>query len=300
MPSSERLGEFAAVVQAGSISAAARALELPRATLSRRITALEAELGVRLLHRSTRRLVLTDAGRELDQWARRIVADCEAAWRSVQRLDDTPRGLLRISATAGPLDDLLLEFVTDFPEVQVELRTTNRHVDLIGEGVDVGLRVGPVTDPGLIVRRIASSRRLVVGSSAYLRAHGVPTTPADLADHACIRGFAGDLGPQRTWPQLDGGEVEVSGPLAADQMHLARRAARAGLGLAFLPWIAIHRDVHDGRLTPVLLDSVGIDHPVSLVFADREYIEPKVRVFVDRAVPALKSAFGTMPPLPRG
>ena len=299
MPSTERLAEFAAVVQAGSISAAARALELPRATLSRRMSALEAELGVRLLHRSTKRLVLTGAGLGLARRARQIVADSEAAWQAVRRLDDTPRGLLRVSVTGDVLDELIVDFIMDFPEVQVEVRTTSRHVDLVGEGVDVALRFGPVTDANLIARRIASGRRLVVGSPAYLGAHGTPRSKADLADHACLLDFGGDFGPRRTWPLLDGGEVAVKGPLSANQMQLTRRAARAGLGLALLPWIAIHQDVADGLLVPVLMDSVGIDHPINLVYADREYIDPKVRVFVDRAVPVLTSVFGRAPPPPR-
>lgn len=250
------------------------------------------------MHRSTSGLVLTEAGRELDRRARRIVADSEAAWQSVRRLDDTPRGLLRVSVTGDLLAEVMVSFLRDFPEVRLEVRSTSRHVDLVREGVDVAIRFGPVVDLDLIVRRVAASRRLVVGAPAYLERHGTPRTPEDLAEHACLLEFGGELGPRSTWPRVDGGEISVSGTLAANQMSLTRRAAMAGLGLALLPWVAVHREFAEGRLVPVLLDHVGADHPISVVYADREYIDPKVRVFVDRAVPLLTSTFQGVPPAP--
>lgn len=292
MPSSERLSEFAAVVAAGSISAAARELDLPRATLSRRISGLEAELGVRLLHRSTRRLVLTPAGEELSRRARRIVADASAAWDAVRRLDDVPRGLLRVSTTGSVLDELFVQFVAEFPEVDLEVRETTRHVDLIGEGVDVAVRFGTVRDPNLIVRKVASGRRVVVGSPDYLRRRGHPADPAELREHDCVVDFGGDFAPRRTWPLLAGGAVEVTGPLAGNATRLLAQAARSGLGLALLPWPLVADDVRSGALIVVLESSVGADASASLVYADREYIDPKVRVFVDRAVPVLEAAFG--------
>ncbi len=287
MPSTDRLQEFAEVVAAGSISGAARALGLPRATLSRRLSALEAELSVRLLHRGTRRLVLTPAGEELDRRARRIVADADEAWAAVRRLDDIPRGLLRVSVTEMSLPKLLTDFLRDYPEVQLEVRATTRHVDLVAEGVDVAVRFGEVKDPSLIVRRLFTDRLIVVGSPAYLELRGRPRQAADLAHHDCIVGFAGEWAPSRTWPLRTGGTVRVGGRLAGNAIGLMRAAARDDLGLALLPSVPIASDLEAGRLVAVLEGTVGAEIPMSIVYADREYIEPKVRAFVDWAVQVL-------------
>ena len=287
MPSTDRLQEFAEIVAAGSISGAARALGLPRATLSRRLSALEADLSVRLLHRGTRRLVLTPAGEELYHRARRIVADADEAWAAVRRLDDVPRGLLRVSVTEMSLPKLFTGFLRDYPEVQLEVRTTTRHVDLVAEGVDVAVRFGEVKDPNLIVRRLFTVRLIVVGSPRYLELHGRPRQAADLAQHDCIVGFAGEWAPSSTWPLRAGGTVRVEGRLAGNAIGLMRAAARDDLGLALLPSGPIASDLDAGRLVAVLEDTVGTDHPVNIVYADREYIEPKVRAFVDWAVQVL-------------
>lgn len=284
MPSTDRMREFLEVVRAGSISEAARQLGLPRATLSRRMSALEAELSVRLILRRTTRLALTSAGKMLEQRASRIVADVDAAWASVRQLDDTPRGLLRVSMTGPYFAKLFTDFLCSYPEVQLEVLSTTQHVDLLAEGVDVAMRIGEIKDPELIARKVHSDRSLVVASPAYLKWRGKPETAADLAKHDCMVGFSGDWVPSRTWPLLAGGTVRVSGRLAANEISLARSAVLDGLGLALLPSAVIARELEAGQLVPVLWDSVGKEIPVSLVYADRDYIEPKVRVFVDLAV----------------
>lgn len=287
MPSNDRLTEFVAVADARSISAAARTLGMERATLSRRMSSLEAELGVRLLHRSTSRLVLTPAGEELRRRAGRIVSDAEEAWSAVRRMDDVPRGVLRVSSVGDVLDELLIQYVLDFPEVRIELVETPRPVDLVSENIDVAVRFGPVTDVDLVARRInAGVDRIVVASTTYLERHGRPSSADDLADHECM----GKKGT--TWPLRAGGRVPVAGRLGATQSRLIHKAARAGLGLAFLPVPMVHDDLVSGALVHVLPDVVGDTARVSIVFADREYIEPKVRVFIDRAVVALEAAYG--------
>lgn len=287
MPSTDRLQEFTEIVASGSISGAARALGLPRATLSRRLSALEAELSVRLLHRGTRRLVLTPAGEELYRRACRIVADVEEAWATVRRLDDIPRGLLRVSVSGVSWSKLFIDFLQEYPEVQLEVRATTRHVDLVAEGVDVAVRFGEVKDPNLIVRRLFTDRLIVVGSPAYLELRGRPRRAADLSQHDCIVGFAGEWAPSHTWPLRAGGTVRVGGRLAGNHIGLMRAAARGDLGLALLPSGVIASDLDTGGLVAVLEDTVGADTPVNIVYTDREYIEPKVRAFVDRAVQVL-------------
>jgi DNA-binding transcriptional LysR family regulator len=291
MPSADRLREFAQIVANGSITGAAKSLDVPRATLSRRLSNLEHELGVRLMHRQTRKLVLTDAGRELHRRAMRINADTIEAWDAVRQLDDTPRGLLRVSVSAGLDPDLFLDFLRDYPKVTLEVRKTTRHVDLIGEGVDVAVRFGPVKDPNLYVRRVTTVRSVIVAAPAYVHKRGAPTHPRELTHHDCVLGITGDWIPTRVWPLLDGGNVPVQGRLVANDVVLMHAAALRGDGLVLLPEPIIAADIRAGRLMTLLDSQVGTEGPVSLVYADREYIDPKVRVFVDRAAAHLAKWF---------
>ena len=287
-PSVDRMREFLAITEAGSISEAARVLVLPRATLSRRLAALEADLGTRLLIRRTTRLALTHAGEELCKRATRIVADADAAWDAVRRLDDTPRGLLRVSVTGPYFLDLFIRFLRDFPEVRVQVQSTPRHVDLLAEGVDVALRIGPVRDQDLIARRLHTDRLIVVASPTYLEKTGIPRNAKALTQHNCIGGVFGDWTPNAKWPLWKGGDISVSGRLSANDIALVRAAAIEGLGFALIASAVVAEDVRAGRLVPVLLDEVGAEMPVSLVYADREFIDPKVREFVDRAAETIE------------
>ena len=287
MPSNDRLSEFAAVAAEGSISSAARVLGVERATLSRRMSGLEAELGVRLFHRSSGRLVLTRAGEELHRRARRIERDTHDAWSAVRRMDDVPRGVLRVSTIGDTLDDLILRFVQEFPEVRIELLDTARQVGLIAEQVDVAIRIGPIADENVIARRVdAGVDRVVVGSSDYLARCGRPASPDDLVHHRCITGLT------QSWPLRAGGAVIVDGPIAANGSRLMLKAAREGVGLTFLPVPLIREDLASGALVPILEGVVGDTAQVSVVFAERDYIDAKVRMFIDRAVPVLEAAYG--------
>ena len=283
-PSLDRMREFLSVINAGSISKAARDTGVPRATLSRRIAALEADLGVRLIVRRTTRLALTHAGDALFKRAERIIADADAAWASVRRLDDTPRGLLRVSVAGAHFPKLFTAFLRDFPEVTLEVQSTTRHVDLLAGGVDVAMRIGPVKDQDLIARLIHADRLIVVAAPDYLR-HAPPlTTASDLRKHTCLLGFAGEWTSNKNWPLRSGGTIAVDGRLAANDISLLRQACLDGLGCALIASAVVAADIEAGRLVPLLLDEIGTELPVNLVFADREYIDPKVREFVDRAV----------------
>lgn len=291
MPSADRLEEFVQIVAEGSISAAARTLDLPRATLSRRLAQLESELGVRLVHRRTRSLVLTDAGDELFHRARRITSQTAEAWEAVRRLDDTPRGLLHVSVSEGIDPELFLDFLDDYPEVSLTVQLTSRYVDLIREGVDVAVRYGEVTEPDLYVRTLTTIRARVVASPAYLRRHGAPEGPEQLVEHRCVRRALGRGEPMPTWPLLAGGEVPVRGRVASNDLALLHAAALRGEGLALLPEPIVAGDLRCGRLQTVLDDVIGEQFPVCLVYADREFLAPKIRAFVDRAVERLPRWF---------
>lgn len=289
MPSSERLSEFVAIIDAGSISGAARALGIPRASLSRRLSALEVELGISLVHRQTRRLVLTPAGEELERSARRIVREAAEAWEAVRRLDDVPRGLLRVSDNGAWMNPLFVRFLQEYPGVKLEVLVTTRHVDLVAEGIDVAIRFGTVRDDKLIARRVWQGSRIVVASPDYLLCRGSPTHPKELRGHECMVWYSECGGVFRRWPLLDGGTVEVGGRLTANSLSLLHTAALEGVGLVMLPVALVARDLAEGRLMSVLEDAVGADASASLVYVERRFLLPKVRAFIDLAVPYLRS-----------
>lgn len=286
MQPSEDFDAFVAIVDAGSISEAARALGVPRATLSRQLGRLESRLGVRLLNRTTRSLVLTRAGEALYPRARGLLEGARAAVAAVQRLDDVPRGLLRLSSaplTSPVLGALVSAFIRAHPGVQVELHTTTRHVDLAAEQIDVALRGGVVRDPELIARRLLRSDMLAVASPDYLESEGTPGKPDDLAQHACLRGFVGGARPATAWPLVPRGKIGVDGPLVTNDLSTLLGAAIDGLGIAFLPRQLVQPEFDEGRLVPVLEGLVGLEVSLCLVWLEREFIDPKVRAFVDLA-----------------
>ena len=286
MQSAEDFDAFVAIVDAGSISEAARKLGVPRATLSRQLARLEERLGVRLVHRSTRSLVLNRAGEALYPRARRLLESAQAAVEAVQRLDDVPRGLLRVAS--GPLNSPVLgalvgAFTQVYPDVTVELLSSSRHIDLVAEQIDVALRGGVVRDPSLITRPLLRTDLLAVATPQYLAQHGGLEQPADLAEHACLRGFDEGVRATTAWPLRSGGRVNVDGPLVSNDPMALLGAAVHGVGLALLPRELVRAELAEGRLVPVLEDVVGTDVSLSLVWSEREFLDPKIRAFIDLA-----------------
>jgi len=283
---------FVAVVEAGGFTAAARRLGLPKSTVSTRVARLEHRLGVRLLQRTTRSLGLTDVGAAFHQRCARIVADAEEAERAITACNEAPRGLLRLTApvdiTAAYLGGPLAEFCRRYPDIAVELVSTDRVVDLVDEGFDVALRAGRLTQTTLMARRLAQVGSQLFASPAYLARHGRPRAPADLAGHACLV-FSSPPEPRR-WRlrDPDGREVavQVSGPLTVNSPDAIRRAMVAGLGIALLPVFA--GNVLAGAIAPrgdeieqVLPGWSGPESVLSVVYPSPRYLSPKVRAFVD-------------------
>lgn len=281
----EGFEEFVTVVEEGSITAAAVRLGLPRPTLSRRLARLEDRLEVRLLHRTTRRMSLTRHGEELYAAARRVVDASHAAEAAVRRLDGTPRGLLRVALPADMphafLARWLGEFLTAWPEVEIEVVGITAHPDLVADGLDVAMLTGPLADPSLVIRTVARGRLMAVASPRYVAAHGLPASPAELVEHDCIRGQDERGVVERTWPLLDGGTVPVRGKLRTGQNSLRYHAALQGHGIALvMAWMA-RTALDAGELVAVLPETVGRTERVCLAYPDRTHLEPKVRVFVD-------------------
>lgn len=288
MDETEGFGEFVAIVKAGSVSAAARELRVPRATLSRRLARLEERLGVRLLHRSTRRMKATLAGQELFRRASRLQQEAREAEAAVRQLDDVPRGLLRISTPplggTRELGATLLRFLQAWPEVELEVSASLRHVDLLEEGVDVALRAGRVRNPALISRRLFQSRRHVYAAPTTLEKYGTPQTLADLARFDCVSGWDPvTLQSMREWPLIEGGTVPVTGRLATNDLQLALGAVLDHGSLALLPSQIIALRAPDAAV-PVLADLVGSEAHIWVVYPERAYLDPKVRAFVDHMV----------------
>lgn len=283
--------EFVRTVDEGSVSAAARSLGVPRATLSRRLGRLEERLGVRLLHRSTRRLKLTRAGEELYPRARRIVEEAIAAQDAVRRLDEVPRGLLRVSVPINidlSMAPFIDSFLAAYPDVELEVWATTRHLDLIAEGIDVALRGGLVADGSLIGRRVLATELAGVASPDYLDARGRPTDPEELADHECILGFLRGERPERFWPLHDGSRIPVSGRLITNDVELRLAVALQGRGIALLPLSFCLGALAAGRLERVLEGALGSAAYLTLVYPEREFLDPKVRAFVDHAAMHLR------------
>lgn len=282
------LALFVAVVDAGSISAAARALGQPRETLSRRLSAWEDGLGVRLLHRSTRRLQPTRAGETLLARARPLLAAARESLAEVRLLDDVPRGLLRVSVPPGGgaafLGSVFATFLAAHPEVQMEVRALARHVDLVGEGYDVALRAGSIADPNLIARRLWSADVVGVMAPALAARVGLPATPEALEGLPCILGFGGGESPLRRWPLRDGRTVPVQGRLASDDLGLLLAAAEGGAGVALLPAPLVAAPLAAGRLLPVLPSVLGAQAAMSVVTVERTRSAPRVRAFVAHVV----------------
>jgi len=288
---------FARVAEARSFSEAARRLRTSKSVVSRQVAGLEAELGARLFHRTTRSLTLTEAGRAYYERVARILADVEEANASVGRLQAAPRGRLRLNAPMSfgvrHLAPALPAYLARFPEVEVDMVMTDRFVDLIEDGFDVGVRIGRLGESSLVARRLAPLRRVVCASPAYLAAHGTPATPGDLGAHACL--CYSNLAPADEWtfatPEGRLWPVAVHGRLRVDNGDALRVAALGGLGLATLPSFIVGADLQAGTLVSVLGEFVPQAGAVHAVYPHARHLSPKVRSFVD----FLAELFGPRP-----
>lgn len=277
--------EFVAIVENGSVTRAAEALGLPRPTVSKRLARLEERLGVRLLHRTTRRMALTEHGSVLYDKARRVVDAAREAESAVQRLDEVPRGLLRVlippRVPEGIFTQWLADFLVAYPEVRLDVVGTDLHVDLVDEGFDVALRSGVIEDTSLVSRILVTNAEIAVASPAYLEARGTPTSPDQLGDHDCIVGYAGGTTPNPRWPLLEGGWINVEGTLTTNHEGLRMQAAMRGLGITMVIDRMAADALASGELVHVLADTVGRRDHARLVYREREFLDPKIRAFID-------------------
>jgi len=283
---------FAAVVDAGGFTAAARVLGLSKSAVSKHVSGLEDRLGVRLLARTTRRLSLTEAGARYVERCRRVVAEAEAAEAEVGLARDRPSGRLRVTAPVSygmrRLADPVADFLADFPDLEIELVLNDRAVDLIEEGFDVAMRIGVLRDSTLIARRLAPIEVETAAAPAYLDRHGEPATPAELSGHACL-GYS----------YLDGGTVwSFRGPagparrrfkprLLANNGDVLAAAAVRGEGVVQMPRFILEDRIAAGQLRPILAAWRPPAHGLYAVYPAGRPLPAKTRAFIDFVAQAL-------------
>ncbi|RAR51349.1 LysR family transcriptional regulator [Paraburkholderia unamae] len=281
-----------AVVDAGSLSAAARRLGMPLATVSRKIGELEGHLKTRLLTRTTRQLSLTEAGRSYVAACRRILEDVGEAERAATGEYSEPKGELAITAPVvfGRLHVLpvVAEFLARYPEIGVRIMLADSIVNLLEEHVDLAARIGELPDSALVAMRVGAIRRVVCASPDYLAAHGVPAHPRDLAAHACIT--SDGLTSARSWAFWLGKEavlLPVRSRLVLNTAEAAIDAAMLGVGLTRVLSYQVASAVREGKLQVVLEAFEPPPWPVSLVHAGQAPLPLKLRAFLDFAAPRL-------------
>jgi DNA-binding transcriptional LysR family regulator len=287
---------FSRAVATGSLSSAARELGLSPALVSRRIAALEARLGVRLLHRTTRSLRLTDEGASYLDTCSRVLAEIAEADAAVGAGRIEPQGALKVAIPASfgnrHIAPLVPAFAERYPKVRLALSLSDRAVNLIEEGFDLAIRIAHLEDSSLAARKLAPNRRVVCASPAYLGRHGTPRTPQDLARHNCLttRDFA------MTWdyrgPDGKPGSVRVAGRYACDNWEVLREWALAGLGVALKSTWDVRRHLEDGSLVSLFPGyTFGGDVAIYAVYPHRRYLPAKTRAFIE----FLADSFGPEP-----
>jgi DNA-binding transcriptional LysR family regulator len=275
---------FTRVVQAGSFTAAAKVLGMPKSTVSRKVSDLEERLDARLLQRTTRRLSLTDVGRTYFDYGVRIVHEIEAAESAVSSLQDKPRGLLRVTigTNARWMADMLADFAKRNPELRLEVLATGRNVDLVEERFDVAIRAGTLADSSLVARKLGSSAWHLVATPAYLKKRGRPRAPEALSGHDCLMfGTGAPTFDIRLERGTDVRDVAVTPRMLVNDFDILYAAATAGLGIALLPAFHCADDLRTHRLEGVLREWVAPPVPVHVVYPTARHLSAKVKAFIE-------------------
>jgi DNA-binding transcriptional LysR family regulator len=288
------LQAFVAIVERGSLTAAAEALDSSLPAVVRTLAALESQLGVRLLNRTTRRLSLTEDGRQYLERARRILADLDDADRSLATRQTEPSGALRVTAPVlfgqYHVAPAATRFIQRYPKMRIELMLVDRVVNLVEEGLDVGVRIGQLQDSTVIARSVGRIRHIVVASPALLRSLGTPKHPRELAMLPCLRFSATEGGP---WAFREAGRaftVGVQGPLACNLAAPMLDACAAGLGFVRCLSYQAGSLLAAKRLRIVLADYEVEPWPVSLTYPSARLLPSRTKVFIESMVEELKSS----------
>lgn len=281
---------FNQVVEDGSFTSAGKKLGLAPSSVSRQVSALEKQLGARLLNRTTRKVSLTEAGALYVERTRRILTEIDETNDAVGAMQAAPRGTLKLNVPVvfgrRYIVPNMPEFLALYPDVSIELNVTDHYVDLIEEGADLAIRIGGTSQLSFVARKLATMHRVLCASPAYLEKHGEPKHPNDLATHNCLRyrhrpgevawRFANDYGSY---------EIQVEGNFAANNAGSIASAAIAGMGLALLPVWMVGREIHRGQLKEVLpeysAEIADFANEVFAVYPHARHLSAKVRAYID-------------------
>ncbi|MRW84884.1 LysR family transcriptional regulator [Pseudoduganella sp. FT26W] len=286
MESISAINVFVQVAETRSLVAAGRLLGVSASAIGKRIGALEAELGARLFHRSTRSITLTSEGALFLERSRRILAEIEAAQNELSQAHQSPRGRLRVSLPliAEPFLSALAKFKLAYPEVDLDLDFNDRQVDVIEEGFDAVIRSGEAPDSRLTARYLGAYHMLLVGAPDYFERRGVPQTSADLAQHDCIQFRYPNTGKMQMWP-LRAGEIapdfQLRPSVVCNNLEARIHFALAGVGIAYLPDFAIAAHLREGRLIRILPQCAETPGPFHIMWPSGKHLAPKFRVFID-------------------
>lgn len=281
---------FVRVVETGSFSKASADLGLAQPTATKHVAALEQRLGARLLHRSTRGVTPTEVGSAYYDKCKLIARALEEADNLAALMQSRVQGTLRISTSVAfgrrVLTPLVLQFMRQHPELQIDLSFDDRYVNLVEQGIDLAIRMGRLADSSLGARYLGVNPWVVVAAPSYLKQRGTPASPADLADHDALT-YSSVQGDDR-WHFSGGGErkaqqVPVKGPLRSNNLSALLAAARAGLGVAALPWYVAHDSVRDKVLTPLLTPWALPEQEIHAVYPSPTLVPSKVSTFIDFA-----------------
>jgi DNA-binding transcriptional LysR family regulator len=283
------LTAFVRVVDSGGFSSAGRRLNMSTTTVSNHVQSLEDRLGVRLLHRTTRKVSLTEAGKAYYDRCTQILADLEQADEVAGALQSTPRGTLRIHTAAHIVPfiaPVVAEFLGAYPDVKVDLTMGDRPVDLIDEGFDLAIRLTPLPDSSLIVRSLATWRHVLCCSPSYLEKHGPLQQLSELADRNCFRHvlYPFDDGWHFTDRTGAPAAVRASGNLISNSGETLRTAALRGIGVLLAPGFLIADDLEAGRLVRLLPEYRPVEFAMNVLYPHRHHLSAKVRSFIDLLV----------------
>ena len=280
------LTAFVRVVDNGGFSAAGRKLNMSTTMVSNHIQALEERLGARLLHRTTRKVSLTEVGRAYYDRATQILSDLEQADDIAGALQSTPRGTLRIYTATHIVPfvaPVVAEFLSSYPDVKVDLNMGERTIDLIDEGFDVAIRLTPPPDSSLIVRSLATWRHVLCCSPAYLEKHGPLRQLSELANYNCVRHVLYPYGDEWRFVDRKGtpASVRISGNLVSNSGDMLRTAALQGVGIVLGPGFLVADDLDSGRLVRLLSEYRPVELSMNAVYPHRHHLSAKVRTFID-------------------
>jgi DNA-binding transcriptional LysR family regulator len=297
----QAISAFTRVVEAGSFAQAAQRVGVSVSAVSRQVAELEAHLGTRLLNRTTRRLSLTETGRAFHERCVQLLADLDEAEHSAHAGTLTPRGTLRLTAAvtfgARHLAPAIAQFLVRYPEMRFDIELSDRATDLVEEGFDVAVRIGNIGSQNLVGRKLGTTRLACCAAPSYLRRHGEPKAPEDLAAHVCL---SYEYSPLRsTWPFRDrqGRErnVRIAGPVRANNGRFLEALAVEGAGICYEPDFIVGPDVRAGRLKPLLSGYVPAASNIYAVYPSRRHLSAKVRVFAGFLVEHFAAADWALP-----